>query len=132
MVKDADVGDMYRNKILLRRKVTPWPVTLPGGWSFLERYGRVSRENVPSNVTIRRSGTIGSKRLRKRRTQQQNAGILGSVFNLAKNLLTSGALKKGLDMGSRAITSENGKKVINEGIKHVPELYNYGTKKIKK
>ena len=34
-------------------------------------------------------------------------------------------------MGSRAITSENGKKVIDEGIKHVPELYNYGTKKIK-
>lgn len=129
MVKDADVGDMYRNKILLRRKVTPQPVTLPGGWSFL---WRVSRKNVPSNVTIRRSGTIGSKRLRKRRTQQQNAGILGSVFNLGKNLLTSGALKKGLDMGSSAITSENGKKVIDEGIKHVPELYNYGTKKIKK
>lgn len=129
MVKDADVGDMYRNKILLRRKVTPQPVTLPGRWSFL---WRVSRKNVPSNVTIRRSGTIGSKRLRKRRTQQQNAGILGSVFNLGKNLLTSGALKKGLDMGSRAITSENGKKVIDEGIKHVPELCNYGTKKIKK
>ena len=35
-------------------------------------------------------------------------------------------------MGSRAITSENGKKVIDERIKHVPELYNYGTKKIKK
>ena len=99
---------------------------------FLREIWKGQQRNVPSNVTIRRSGTIGSKRLRKRRTQQQNAGILGSVFNLAKNLLTSGALKKGLDMGSRAITSENGKKVIDEGIKHVPELYNYGTKKIKK
>ena len=45
--------------------------------------------------------------------------------------MSSGALKKGLDIGSKSITSEIGKKVIDEGIKHAPELYNYGTKKIK-
>ena len=37
-----------------------------------------------------------------------------------------------MGIGSRAITSELGKKVINEGIKHAPELYNYGTKNLKK
>ena len=45
--------------------------------------------------------------------------------------ISSGALKEGLDIRSRAITSEIGKKVIDEGIKHVPELCNYDTKKIK-
>ena len=129
-VKGVDVEDTHRNKILSRRKITPQRVTLPNGQSFLVRYKRVSRKNLPSNVTIRRSRTIGPRRQRKRRTQQ-GAGILGSVFNLGKNLLSSGALEKGLDIGSRAITFEIGKKVINEGIKHTPELYNYSTKKIK-
>ena len=33
---------------------------------------------------------------------------------------------------SRAITSEIGKKAMDEIIKHGPDLYNYGTKKINK
>lgn len=37
--------------------------------------------------------------------------------------------KKGLDFGSRAITSEIGKKLIDEGIKHAPELYKISTSK---
>ena len=37
--------------------------------------------------------------------------------------------KKGLDVGSRAITSEIGKKLIGKGIKHAPELYKIGTSK---
>ena len=108
-VKGVDVEDMYRNKILLRRKVTPQRVKLPNGQSFLARYESISKKNLLSNVTIRRSQTIGPRWQRKRRTQQ-GAGILGSVFNLGKNLLSSDALKKGLDIGSRAITSEIGKK----------------------
>ena len=45
-------------------------------------------------------------------------------------------LKKGLDVHSRAITSEitsktSRKKLIDEGIKHAPELYKIGTSKIK-
>ena len=130
VVGNADAEDIYRNKILVRQKVTPERVTLPNGRYFSVRYERVSRKNLPSNVTIRRSWTIGPKWQRKRRTQQF-ARILGSVFNLGTNLLSSGALKKGLDIGSRAITSEIGRKVIDEGIKHAPELYSYGTKKIK-
>ena len=31
-----------------------------------------------------------------------------------------------MNIGSRAINSEIGKKLIDEGIKHVPELYKYG------
>ena len=129
-VKRIDVEDMYRNKILFRRKVTQKRVTLPDGRSFLARYERVSRRNLPSNVTIRGSRTIGPRRQRKHGTQQ-GTGIWGIVFNLGKNLLSSGALKEGLDIRWRAITSEIGKKVIDEGIKHAPELCNYDTKQIK-
>ena len=50
-----EVGDLYRNKTLLRQKVTTQHVILPNGQSFLVRYERVSRKNLPSNVTIKRS-----------------------------------------------------------------------------
>ena len=97
-LKDIEVENMYRKKILLRQKATPQRVTLPNGRSFLARYERVSRKNLPSNFTIRRSQTIVSRHQRKRKTQQ-GAGILATVFNLGKNLLSSGAFKKGLDIG---------------------------------
>ena len=37
---------MYREKVLLRRKVTPRRVTLPNRRSFVARYERVSRKNL--------------------------------------------------------------------------------------
>ena len=58
-------------------------------------------------------------------------GLLGSVLSLGKNLIPSDALAKALNIRSRAINSEIGKKVIDERIKHAPELYKLGTKKIK-
>ena len=92
-VKGIDIEDMYRKKILLRLKVTPQCVTLSDGWSFIVRYEKLSRINLSSNVTLRNSGTIGPRWQRKGRTQER-AGILGSVFYLGKNLLSSGTLKK--------------------------------------
>ena len=44
----------------------------------------------------------------------------------AKNLF-----KKGQNVGSKAISSEIGKKLIDEGIKHAPELYKLGASEIK-
>ena len=39
--------------------------------------------------------------------------------------------KKGLKPGSKAVSSEIGKKLIDEGIKHVPEFYKLGKSKIR-
>ena len=36
--------------------------------------------------------------------------MLGNVFRLGKNLLTSGAINKGISLGSRVINSELGEK----------------------
>ena len=46
-------------------------------------------------------------------------------------MLKSGALAKGLDIGSKAINSGIGKKLIGEGMKHAPELYKYGKSRVK-
>ena len=39
--------------------------------------------------------------------------------------------KKGVSIGSKALSSEIGKKLIDKGIKHAPELYKLGASKIK-
>ena len=59
---DANKGDMRRDKILLRWRVTPQRVALPNGQSFVARYEWVSRKNLPRNVTIRIAWQIGLRR----------------------------------------------------------------------
>ena len=62
----------------------------------------------------------------------KGGSLLGNIVNLGTKALTStGLLKKGLDIGLRAISSEIGKKKIDEGIKHAPDFYKFGTSKIK-
>ena len=43
-----------REKILLRRRVAPKRVMLPNGQSFVARYERVSRKNLPRNITVKK------------------------------------------------------------------------------
>ena len=59
-----------KENILLRRRTIPQSVHLPNEASFLARYERVSRRNLPSNVRIRRTSTIGPK---NRRTKKKRA-----------------------------------------------------------
>ena len=40
-------------------------------------------------------------------------------------------LKKGLGVGVKAINSDIGEKLVDEGIKQAPELYRLGTSKIR-
>ena len=49
----------------------------------------------------------------------------------SKALTSTGLLKRGLDVGATALNSEFGKKLVDEGIKHAPEQYKFGTLKIK-
>lgn len=50
---------MVRDKILLRRRVDPQNATLTDSRTFYARYQRVSRKNLPANVTIKKVRTIG-------------------------------------------------------------------------
>ena len=56
-----------REKILLRRRVAPKWVTLPNRQSFVARYKRVSRKNLPRNITVKKVRKIGP---RQQRTQK--------------------------------------------------------------
>ena len=84
----------------------------------MTRYERVSRKNLPRNVTIKRAWQTGLRWQRKRKTQKGDS-LLGNIVNSGtKELNSTGLLKKGLDIGLTETSSVIGKKIIDEGIKH--------------
>ena len=137
-----------REAIILWTSATRRQITLPKGEAFVARYEKTSRQNLPKNITVRQTRQIGRRKQRRWRAQlcknvtvrrkrhaQKDENFLSSGFGkLADHGMKFGAKKlfqKGLDVGSWALTSEIGQKLINEGIKHAPELYKIGTSKIK-
>ena len=75
MVEEDVAIDMPKQKIILRRRVTPQRVQFLNGQSFVARYKRVNRQNVPPNVTVRQTRQIGLQNNKKRKTQTG-----GSIF----------------------------------------------------
>ena len=132
---EGDIAaDVHRWKTVFKRRVTPQQVRVPNGQSFLAWYKRVSRRNFLWNVTVRRTRQIGPRN-RRGCKKQTGGNILGPIAKLgtklgAKALGSTGLLKKGLAVGVKAINSDIGKKLVDEGIKHAPELYHLGRSKI--
>ena len=86
----------------------PQKAWLPNGRSFLARYKRGSRRNLPRNMTTARTRQIGPRHQRKRRAQQ-GGSFLETIAKLGTKALTStGILKKGLGVGVRALNSQIG------------------------
>ena len=119
-----------REKILLQRRVFLKKDTLPNGQTFYVKYERTSRRNLPSNVTIRKNRTNGPRQQRIRKTQQGRS-ILGNIGKLGAKLRASNLLKQGVSAGTKTLSSDKGKRLIDEGIKQAPDLYRFGTSKIK-
>ena len=70
---------MFRDEILLRKRVNLKRVTLSDGRTFYARNERVSGRNLPANVT-KRVRAIGPRQLQKRK--QGGSGLLSSVIEL--------------------------------------------------
>ena len=105
-----------RNRIIMIKRATPKRVTLPDGRTFLARYKRATRDDLPPNINLarvykQRAAPKGRKRKRRRlapyrerqraalaRRNQRGRGI-GSVF------------KKAFRLGKSALNSRLGKKV---------------------
>ena len=121
-LKEEVAADMPKQKIILRRRVTPQQVRLPNRQSFLARYKTVSRRNLPQNMTVKQPRQIRPRNRGKCKTQK-GRNLFGTARLGTKALASTGLLKKGLGVGVHALNSETGKKLIDEGIKHALELY---------
>ena len=145
-----------REKIVLRRRTTPKFVTLPDGTTFTARYQRISRKQLPRNIPVKKTRKIGARNRNKSKmgpgptkSARVNKKVrLTPSTSLCERLartkrykaskkeqtgkgLASDLAKIGINLGSQAINSNIGKKIINKGIDSIPNIFKYGVLKIK-
>ena len=115
-----------RNRIIMIKRATPKRVTLPDGRTFLARYKRATREDLPPNINLprvykERAAPKGRRRKRRRlapyrerqraalRRRVQRGRGLGLVF------------KKAYRLGKRALNSRLGKRISRAVVSEVPD-----------
>ena len=125
-----------RNRIIMIRRATPKRVTLPDGRTFLARYRRATRDDLPPNINLprvykQRAAPKDKRRKRRRlapyrerqraalrRRAQRGRGI-GSVF------------KKAYKLGKKAFNSRLGKRVARAVVSEVPDVLEKLSGKVK-
>ena len=135
--------------VILRKRAAPKVVNLPNGWSFTTKWERVSRKSFPISIRVKRQRTIGPRknnrmiylyldapafRKIKARRKKEKVNRLEPVcdrINQSGKGLASNLIKAGLDLGSKAIGYEFGKKLIHKGIDNIPGIIKFGVSKIK-
>ena len=141
---------MVKKHIILRKTANPKVVNLPNGRSFVSKWERISRKQLPINIKVTRNRTISPRRnnrmiylnqaapaLRKIKRKRKEAilnrlnPICDRVNNQTGSGLGSNLVKAGFDLGSKALSSEFGKKLINKGIDNIPNIFKFGVSKIK-
>ena len=95
---------------------TPKRVTLPNGRTFVARYKRIKRSELPPNIVMRRTYRDRAAVDRRRVRRQQGQGIFDFVRKVAKNPLVKTIAKKGLEYAP-GIYHNLSKKVKNKTLK---------------
>ena len=140
---------MVKKHIILRKRANPVQVNLPNGRSFTSKWERISSKQPPINMKVTKSRTIGPRpnnrriyfnlarpALKKIRKKSREAIInrLALIYdrvNQTGSSIGTDLLKTGLDLGSKALGSEFGKRLINKGIDNIPNLFKFGASKVK-
>ena len=91
--------DEKKRNYVMQNVATPKRVTLPDGRTFLARYKRVKRSDLPPHIVKRREyRQRAAPRGRKRRRRgQQGQGIFDFIKKVQKNPVVRSVAKKGLE-----------------------------------
>ena len=140
---------MVKKHTILRKRANPVQVNLPNSRSFTSKWERISRKQLPINIKVTKNRTIGPRRnsrriyfnlarpaLKKIRKKSREAIInrLALIYDRVSQIgsgISTDLLKTGLDLGSKALGSEFGKRLINKGIDNIPNLFKFGASKVK-
>ena len=117
-----------RGRIIMIKRATPKRVTLPNGRTFLARYKRATRNDLPPNISMpriykQRAAPKGRRRRRRvisyrerqraalrRRARAKRGRGLGSVF------------KKAYQLGKRTLNSRLGRRITRAAVSEIPNL----------
>ena len=97
-------------------------VTLPNCKTFIVRYKRIKRSELPPNIVMRRTYTQGTRRRRR----QQDQGIFDFVRKVARNPLVKSIAKKGLEYApgvyhnlTKRVKNKTLKRILNSNAAHL-------------
>ena len=105
----------------------PKRVTLPNGRTFVARYKRIRRGELPPNIVMRRTYTqrAAPRGRRRRRRAQQGQGIFDFVKKVARNPLVRSIARKGLEYAlgayqnlTKRVKNKSLKRILNSDIAH--------------
>ena len=63
--------DDNERKIVLGHRAAPKRVRLPDGTTFVARYKRISRINLPGNIRVTKTRTVGPRNKRQTRVKKK-------------------------------------------------------------
>ena len=111
----------------MRKLNTSKRVTLPDGRSFLGRYERVLRWELPPNVIMRRLYKTRAAPKGRRDIPQKGQGIFSSLKKFAKIPVVMSIAKKGLENASgiyhnltKRVKNKTLKRILNSDTAHLP------------
>ena len=116
-----------RNRIIMIKRERPKRVTLPDGRTFLARYRRATRDDLPPNIEFprvykQRAAPKGKRRKRNRlvvyRERQRRA--LRQRGQRGRGI--GSFLRKGFKLGKKALNSRLGRRVARAVISEVPNV----------
>ena len=125
-----------RNRIIMIKRERPKRVTLPDDRTFLARYRRATRDDLPPNINLPRvykqRAAPKGKRRRNRRSIPYRERQRAALRRRAQRGRGIGSiLKKGFKLGKRALNSRLGKRLARAVISEVPDVLEKLSGKVK-
>ena len=123
-----------RNRIIMIKRATPKRVTLPDGRTFLARYKRATREDLPPNINLprvykERAAPKGRRRKRRRLAPYRERQRAALRRRAQRGRGLGSTLKKAYKLGKKAFNSRLGKRITRAVVSEVPDvLENLGGK----
>ena len=133
-----------RNRIIMIKRATPKRVTLPDGRTFLARYKRATRDDLPPNVSLprvykERAAPKGRRRKRRRviSYRERQRAALRRRARAQRGRGIKSIFKKVYRVGKKALNSRLGRRISRAVVSEIPDvLENLGgrvkNKRIKK
>ena len=109
----------------IRKLAVPKRVNLPNGRTFVARYERIKRSELPPEIRMRRTyrQRAAPRNRRKRQPQQQGQGIVSVAKKVLSNPAFRAAAKKGLEYApglyrniTKRIKNKKAQKILNSDL----------------
>ena len=84
-----------------------------------------------NQAVMDRLGPVYDRVAQRERAALDKLGPVYDRINQSGSGIGSDLLRTGLDLGSRAIDSDIGKKIINKDIDNIPNIFKFGRSKVK-